>query len=142
MAIEFFVPGTPRPQGSKRAFVRGNRAMMVESAGQPLKDWRAAVRLEAGYAMDDQDPSDPFAGPVEIKLAFRFVRPKSHLLRDGSLAKGRSEHHTIRPDIDKLVRAVLDAMTGVVWLDDSQVVAITASKGYGSRAGVWVGIKP
>lgn len=59
-------------------------------------------------------------GPVSMQLTFRLTAPKSV----------RREHPTVRPDLDKLVRAVLDALTGLAYKDDSQVVSIQASKTY------------
>jgi hypothetical protein len=51
----------------------------------------------------------------------------------------RNEPH-IRPDIDKLVRAVLDGLTDVVYRDDEQVTSLTAVKQYGEQEGVWIRI--
>jgi Holliday junction resolvase RusA-like endonuclease len=75
-------------------------------------------------------------GPVCVDLAFYFERPKSHLNGSGSLRKGYSSSHIVKPDLDKLVRAILDSGTvGLVWRDDAQVVRLTATKNYVQTSG-------
>jgi len=130
--IEFDVAGIPKPQGSKRAFNRpgAKQPTMVESAGAALKDWRAAVKYAAAKQCRQ------IRGAVKVELAFRFPRPKSHFGtgRNADTMKGSApDHHTKKPDLDKLERAVLDALTQVVIEDDSCVVVLSASKLYSSR---------
>lgn len=119
----FTVLGTPKPQGSKRAYLnrKTGKPILTESAGAPLKDWRTDVQQAAIAAMGDQPP---FEGPVAVWLEFNLPRPKSH-------PKTRVTWPITRPDIDKLVRAVLDAITHVCFIDDSQVVTFIASKEWG-----------
>lgn len=65
-----------------------------------------------------------------VRAEFRFARPKSHLTKKGVLTKSAPRTHVSKPDLDKLVRTVLDALTGVVIHDDSQVCGIVAQKDY------------
>lgn len=119
--ISFFVPGTPKPQGSKRAFVHRTtgRAVVVESAGAPLKDWRGDVKR---FAVDAMGELEPLTGPVGLVLEFRLTRPKSH-------PKTRTTYPTARNgDIDKYCRGILDALTSVCFLDDAQVTSLAAKK--------------
>lgn len=131
--IIFFAEGVPAPQGSKR-HVGGGR--LVESFRQ-VGPWRATVRRAALEVMSGQPPR---TGPLEVYLRFAMPRPKSHLRRgraqtDGwQLLPSAPRKHTSKPDVDKLVRAVLDALTGVCWSDDAQVVAVHGEKGYAYRA--------
>ena len=122
--VTFFVPGVAAPQGSKRYLGRG---VMVESSKR-LPGWRADVRGTALARLPQ-----PVSGPVALVATFCFPRPKAHY-RTGKYAEllrpaapGAWEH-TNRPDVDKLLRAVLDALTGVVWLDDSQVTRVFGAK--------------
>lgn len=121
--IRFFVAGLPVPKGSAKAFVVKGRAVVTDSAGPPLKAWAAACHGAAQTAMAGVQPLD---GPLDLSLVFTLVRPKSH-------PKSRRTWPTTRPDLDKLVRGVLDAMTGVVFLDDGQVVALYTEK-------LWAGL--
>lgn len=124
--VSFFVPGIPRPQGSKRHVGRG---IMVESS-KYVKDWRSLVSLAAKGAMGDAALMD---GPLQMIVSFHFPRPKSH-----SKTKRLSVWHTSKPDASKLLRAAEDAMTGIVFGDDSQLCVIDVSKVYDDHPGVRV----
>lgn len=140
-AVSFFAPGAPQPQGNKSAFVRGGRAVVVEGrrgkSRSAFTEWRATVRLAASAARGAD--SEPLAGPVSLRLHFALPRPTS-------APKTRRTWASKRPDLDKLVRAVLDAMTeAAVWGDDSQVVHVVATKDYplpDGRTGVWAQAAP
>lgn len=135
--IEFEVLGTAVPQGSKTVF--GGRA--VDANAKRLKPWRAAVTAAARAA-----GGAPLEGPVRLRVHFFFERPKahfrtgrfSHLLRDDA-----PEYVAVKPDIDKLVRALSDGITdaGTVWRDDSQVAVLVATQAYGARASVIVTVE-
>jgi crossover junction endodeoxyribonuclease RusA len=113
--LEFFASGKPAPQGSKR-HVGGGR--MVESS-RALKPWRDLVRLATLRA---GGPGRLPQGPVWTDLAFVLPRPLSTPKRSTPPA-------VKRPDLDKLIRAVLDAISDSgTWSDDSQVTRIVASK--------------
>jgi len=134
--VIFTVEGlSPAPQGSKR-HVGGGR--MIESSAR-VRPWREAVRQEAmatGVPMT--------AGPVFVRLTFRFIRPKGHHNAKGMIKASAPIEHTKRPDLDKLVRSTLDGLTGVLFVDDSQVAFITASKEYactGGREGATIEVR-
>lgn len=117
--IAFDVVGRPEPKGSMRAFVRGGRAV-VTSDNPRLKAWQTTVTHAAAAGRVHVEFVDE---PVAIQLGFRLPRPKA-------LPKRRDTPHTSRPDIDKLTRAVLDALTGEIWADDSQVAYLHVTKRY------------
>lgn len=141
--LDFFVPGVPVPQGSKVAFrhAKTHKPIVMETRASRdrLATWRAAIQLAAHGAKNGD--REPYTGPVELYVVFSFLRPKSHLTTRGALRKGVHMAHVTRPDLDKLVRAVKDALTQAsVWRDDSQVVAVRALKEYGPEPGAWVTI--
>ena len=109
---QVFIEGRPAPQGSKRHLGNG---IMVESS-KAVKPWRVDVAWRAREAF-----LTPFDGPVKLELEFVMPRPKS-------TQKKSTQSAIKRPDLDKLVRAVMDAITGVVVTDDSQVVHLVATK--------------
>lgn len=125
-----FVPGKPAPQGSKRHVGRG---ILVESSKE-VGPWRERVALAVYNAM----PRRPLAdGAVGVSLRFVIPRPKS-------ASKTKPIPAVKRPDVDKLSRAVLDALTGVVFSDDSQVVELLAVKqigGVGESGGVFIKVR-
>lgn len=129
------VAGHPVTQGSKRAFVAGGHARLVESGGDRHKLWRHAVNDEARRGWVEA----PLAGPVVLDLIFDIQPPKS--LTRARRAAGPVGQRS--GDLDKLARAVLDALTGVVYLDDSQVVELVVTKRWAGPGGpgVTIGIK-
>lgn len=104
----FFVPGVPRPQGSKN-HVGGGR--MVESSSG-LKEWRWRVGLAANQA---RHTDQLYSRAVGVTCVFIMPRPKA-------MDRNETPHHTHPPDLDKLVRGVLDALTGTLLRDDALVV--------------------
>lgn len=138
--INFFVPGTPAPQGSKRYLGNG---VMIESSKR-VKPWRADIRATALANF-----KQPFTGPIWLDLLFVLPRPKSHhgTGRNANTIKPSAPtQHTQKPDLDKLIRAVGDALTSVAYQDDSQVVAGSYMKrwsyGANDRAGVYITVVP
>lgn len=118
--IRFQVHGLPVPQGSTRSWVVNGKPVITSSA-KGLSTWRRLVAdVAQRYA-----PDEPWDGPVGIELHFGLPKPKS-------APKRKRVWPDKRPDLDKLTRAVLDALTYVVFSDDSQVIEIHATKDYGA----------
>lgn len=118
-SLTLFIPGRPEPQGSKSI---GQYGQIYEQGSKKLKPWRDAVRIysrSAGVMLE---------GAIDLYLDFRFMRPPSHLRASGKLRKSAPQMHVFKPDVDKLTRAVLDALTGEIFADDRQVVSVHASK--------------
>jgi len=106
-----------------RAFVpKGWTRPIVTSTSTSVKDWEQTI----GHVAQKFSGSYT-TGPVRVRLHFVLARPKS-------LSSRASRAHCKRPDLDKLCRAALDALTGVLWKDDSQVYALSALKTY-AKAG-------
>lgn len=119
--LEFVVWGTAAGQGSKRPVGR-NR--MIESSPK-TEPWREAVRGAARRAMADTGAEMLASGPLQTRISARMPRPKhhyrtgknSHILRDDA-----PHWYDKAPDIDKMGRAILDALTSAgVYGDDRQV---------------------
>lgn len=130
-AINFFVPGIPRPGGSKRAFFRPGMkypAITDDCAGN--RDWKATVKDFATRAHS----GPPLEGPLRLCIVFRVLRPKGHFGAKG-LRPSAPIYPTVKPDVTKLLRSTEDACTGVLWRDDAQVVEQTASKVYSDTTG-------
>ena len=122
--VEFFAPGIPQPKGSTRAFVKAGRAV-VTSDNPKLKGWQRTIAQSAPARV-------MFDGAVSVVARFEMPHPTTGK---------RRQFHTVRPDVDKLLRAVNDALTGVLWKDDSQIVNLEGEKTYamvGSQPGVTV----
>ena len=142
-AVEFFVPGRARPQGSKKAFMaKGGRFPVVVESSPGLKPWRTDVASHALFARQ-QAGAELLVGAVEIGVAFAFLRPLSHLLTGGGLRKGAPMRPQGPPDIDKLARGIFDSLTGILFRDDSLVVRCLAEKIYTrDRPGAFIRVQP
>lgn len=151
LLLDLFVPGKPEPQGSATAFIplgkdgypsvrfgqrrgpykHGQIVVNVTSDNANLKGWRAAIADAAEEAWLGRDLLDEVSLAVECD--FYLKRPEAHwgtgknahLLKDDQPAAPL----TI-PDCDKLLRAVLDGMTGSIYRDDSLVTACPPEKHY------------
>lgn len=137
MSIYFEVFDTPAPQGSKRHVGNGR---MVEMSKR-VKPWREAVKYAAL-----EIAGEPLNGPLSVAIDFFLPRPKGHF-RSGAnahlLRNGAPTHPATRPDLDKLARSTLDALTAAgVYGDDSQVVQLHVSKHYRDRPGAEVSVSP
>ena len=127
--IEFSVHGMPVAQGSKKV-IKGH---LIEMADARLRTWRQDVASVAADEMK-QNSLGPFAGPVAVRLAFSLPRPRNHFGtgRNAEILKGSAPSYpAVHPDLDKLARSVLDALTGYCFYDDKQVVALDLAKWYG-----------
>jgi len=127
------VDGEPKGQPRPRAFSRGGRAAVFDPG--TAEGWKGEVARQT----EDQRPSLPLEGPVEVEVLFYMPRPKR-------LCRARDDAGpipcTAKPDNDNLAKAVLDAWTQQGWWrDDSQVHILRVAKYYhakGSRPGmVW-----
>lgn len=129
--LSFVVPGRPVPQGGMKAFARGNRAFVTHSKPKELGDYRARVAIAAQNA-----GARIIDGPVSLTVTFVMPRPKSHYGtgRNAGVIKPSAPYYvTTKPDVDKLLRSLFDALTSVAIRDDSQVVMVTMSKVYADQ---------
>jgi crossover junction endodeoxyribonuclease RusA len=139
--ITFTVPGIPQTAGSKRAFVnpKTGRAIITDD-NRKGKDWRACVQAKANEVYTEPTLLD---GPLLLDVIFMFPRPRSHYGTGryaNSLKHNAPMHHTKRPDATKLLRALEDALTGVIWRDDAQVCEQFVRKMYAAIPGARVRI--
>jgi len=120
--VIFDVIGLASPQGSKSAYVRGGRAVIVDGSSKSGRDKHAQWRGDVCAGAMAARKGITFEGAVEVRIAFYMPLVASDPYR--SL-------HTTSPDIDKLVRSVLDSLTNSGLIrDDSLVCSLHASKEY------------
>lgn len=145
--IAFTVFGKPQTAGSKQSFVPINK-----KTGQPFRSkttGRVVVNTVddnpksrgwkndlAAYARGEVGPGfELLTGPIVFSACFYLVRPKCHFGtgRNSDILKADAPgQHTQKPDVLKLARAVEDALTGVIWRDDCQIVNEVIGKAWGS----------
>jgi crossover junction endodeoxyribonuclease RusA len=128
LSLAFEVVGTPQPQGSAKAFIpKGWKRAVITSDNTKVKPWRQEIAgvVRAEMAEHGMEMS---LGPIGVTATFYFDRP-------ASLPK-RVTFKLTKPDADKTARALLDALTGIVFKDDAQVVDLAVFKRFGSPARV------
>lgn len=136
MVLRFRVDGLPASQGSLRAFVVKGRPVVTHDSSR-TRPWREAVKYAALQARGDRAPSSD--RPLVLQLQFRLPKPAGYATRTPR-QRARWLWPWRKPDLDKLVRAVLDALTGILFSDDAQIVRIEAEKAYGDRPGLDVAL--
>lgn len=131
--FSFTAHGVPQPKGSTKSFVikrkDGKLGTATTSDNAKLRPWADTI----GYVAREM-VAHPTLEPVCVEINFWLPRPKGHFGKKGLLPSAPLEH-TRLPDIDKLIRGVLDALTHIVWADDSQVVSVVAGKHYCTETG-------
>ncbi|UVK62582.1 RusA-like resolvase [Arthrobacter phage TaylorSipht] len=143
--VGFWVAGVPVPQGSKS--IGKNRATgkaTLYDANKALKGWRELVDFTARRAMRGLEALDE---PCAVDMTFHMPRPAGHYLADGvTLKPGAPVWCAVKPDLDKLTRAIFDSLkTGGVWAEDSRAVILRTSMPYAAlphQAGVYVVVTP
>jgi Holliday junction resolvase RusA-like endonuclease len=139
--VEFTVLGTPAPQGSKTVGrTRDGRSYLRED-NPATGPWRQAVTAAALEAAAGRQlngvPDRMLAGALRLHVVFVFSRPAGHWgtgRNENKLKPSSPLYVRTRPDLDKLLRAVGDAITGIVCRDDAQLVIVHAEKHYGDPA--------
>ena len=141
--IHFFVAGIPRPGGSKRAYTfkrkDGRTGVRCTDTGKYTAKWRQNVAAAARQAY--RGPL--LTGPLAFAMTFYMPRANSHFgtgRNKGVLKASAPKFHTKTPDVTKLVRAAEDALTGIIWQDDSQVVRQENEKIYTKTGRIGVDI--
>lgn len=134
LVCAFTVHGSPVAQGSKRVVPTAGGPRAVEANHARLRSWRAQVAAEAALAMDG-NPIETQA--VQLRVRFTFPRPKSHYGsgRNADVLRPSAPEYVAKaPDLDKLVRALGDSLSGIVVRDDAQFAHVNAWKEYGDAA--------
>lgn len=147
MKIAIDVRGAePVPKGSMKAFnLPGKKFPIITDSKTPeLRAFEHNVRALALVEMDRYALPCAQEQPFEVLLVYYMPRPNGDYTKSGELtASARTEPWT-KPDLDKLERATLDALTGMVWDDDSRVCRVVKEKRYATRerdVGLWIEVR-
>ena len=123
--VRFTSYGTVAGQGSMNAFVSASTGDVIVTHPHKLTAWRQHVGYDALQAMRGRQLLE---GPLELQALFYIVR--------GKTVKRDAPH--VKPDIDKLLRGIGDALEGIVYVNDSQIIRIVGEKFYGEPSRVEV----
>jgi len=136
-AIRFHLEGQPIPQGS---LTGGKGRGLHYSNRSELLAYRKRIRIAATEGWG----AEPSTLPISVIAIFAMRRPLRHysgLNWRLSPKYADVRYQTNIPDIDKLLRAVLDAMTGVVYRDDAQVAKIEGRKIFSDAWGTTIHVR-
>lgn len=130
--IELFVHGRAATAGSKTGFYNKKTGKVIMApASKRQKPWMESVKwaaIQKGY-----NGKMLIEGPVFLEITFFFMRPKGHYKKSGGLTKSARRYPSNRPDLSKLTRAVEDALSSLIYHDDSQIVTQHTQKRYCSE---------
>ena len=132
----FHVEGPPRGKGRARFARRGN--FVSTYTDSKTVDYETHIRACAIKAMGS---SEPLESPVSVYLYARIPIPASYSKKKREACISGDIRPTKKPDIDNIAKAFLDAMNGIVYLDDKQVVSLHVTKVYGDTGCVNILVK-
>lgn len=138
MRISFIVPGTPIAKGRPKFAKRG--AFVKVYTPEKTANYETLVGWYARSAKPDD--IDLLTGPLKVEIHASIEIPSSWSKTKRVMALNGDLNPTTKPDLDNLAKGVLDAMNGIIYVDDKQVVSLECTKRYSTYAGVWVIIEP
>lgn len=140
--VEFFVSVSPRGKDRPRASVvfKPGRRLGVHMRNTPAT---AEFEREIGHAAAVfMEGRPPMAGALSLTLFAAMPVPPSWSKAKQARALAGDERPTARPDASNILKAVEDALNGIVYADDAQLVAVSAVKAFGASPGLHVVVEP
>lgn len=140
LVVDFYVPARPRVAGNKMPRRHGGRIYIVEQSHEETKAWKQSVALFGSQAYK----GEPLDVPLEVWLIFFRPRPAVHWgtgRNAGKLKRWAPERPKGTPDLTKLARSTEDALTGIVWSDDSRIVDEHLHKGWADTYGCRITVR-
>lgn len=138
MRIEFTAYGKPRTKGSTQSFVsKRGKVVTHDAAGTAGLTWEQGVASAALVARSQAGERMVADEPIAVQAIFYTPRGPGHFgtgRNSGRLLPSAPRYPAKRPDVDKFLRRILDAMTGVIYQDDGQVIAVHGEKRWGDPA--------
>lgn len=125
----------PTPQLRPRVSSRGGYVRVYDPP--KVKNFKNLLRSLA----DDQYARPPLIGPLSVSLTFYRPVQKSISKTERKRRLSNQSKPVVKPDTDNYIKSTLDALNGVLWHDDSQIVKITGEKRYGDHPRITVGVK-
>lgn len=135
MKIQFTIPGNPVPKARPRVTRTGHTYTPKKTA-----DYEKLVQIYAKQEMAIQQ-LNPTTEAVRLTVEAFFPIPASWTKAKKEKALNGDLKHTSKPDSDNLIKAVQDALNGIVYKDDSQIVSVSGSKAYSSEPKVEVTVE-
>lgn len=121
MQAIIIIPGEPIGQPRPRATIRAGHATVYDDSKHPVNTFKAGVRL--AWRQHTADP--PTSSPVMLVVNAYFARPKSMIWKKRAMPR---VPHAKKPDYDNILKACADALNGLAYVDDAQIVQVQGCK--------------
>jgi Holliday junction resolvase RusA-like endonuclease len=135
--IEFTVPGTPVGKGRPKFARRGN--FVATYTPEKTANYENLVKLYANKAMNG---AIPYTEAVSVSALITVFPPLSWSKKKRLQALSKEIHPTTKPDLDNVIKGIFDAMNGIVYQDDKQIVRVHVEKTYAEVACAHIKITP
>jgi Holliday junction resolvase RusA-like endonuclease len=135
--IEITIYGAPVGKARPRIYTRNGRAMAYTP--KPTADYERTIK---GAAREAMGTTTPYNGAVSVSIHAWYAIPSSWSKIRQSMAAIGAIAPCVKPDVDNVAKTVLDALNGVVYADDSQVVALDMSKTYSKSPYIRIVVTP
>ena len=126
-SIAFVVPAVPVAQPRQRHRVLTSHGRTFAQNYVPTKHPVNAFKASVQHAAREVYPGPPMEGPIRLRLVFLFPRPKRLIWKSRAMERA---WHVAKPDADNAAKAVKDALSKLLWRDDSQVCMVLIAKQY------------
>lgn len=142
MAIEFKVPGPPQGKARARTFYNQRAGHMSSVTPEKTVLYENLVKTRYLESMEKQMlPYQTLEGPLTVHISAYYEPPKSTSKKNYAKMIDNTILPTKKPDIDNIAKVVLDALNGIAYKDDTQVVNLNVIKRYSNEAYVQVKIE-
>jgi len=136
------VLGGPKSQGRHRTYTKDKNGKPLKYPLQvdPSKYDKRSLRI----VVQDKAPEKPLDCPLELKLVFCFPYRKGDYgtgRNAGILKSSAPKYHTVKPDVDNLIKLIFDALNGIFWRDDTIICKLESEKRYDLRPRTEIYIK-
>lgn len=141
MTIDFMIPGPPQGKARARTFYNQRAQHMSSITPEKTVLYENLIKTRFLEASEHQSlPFTMFEGPLEVTIKCFFEPPKSTSKKNREKMLNNEISPTKKPDIDNICKVVLDALNGIAYRDDTQVVQLHAEKWYNDEpfVKVWI----
>lgn len=132
--MTFTIPGAPVGKGRPRMTKTGH-----VYTPQATLDYEELVRTS--YLAAAHGEPIPAGHPVAVQIMAYYPLRKKETKKNRAAKLDGTQRPTLKPDCDNLIKAVLDALNGLAYHDDAQVVELYINKAYSEEPRVWVQIE-
>lgn len=130
------IPIEPKPKLRPRFHIRHNKI----STSTPLET-KAFENFVADYYGYHCNTRFEKGEPLEVNLFFGMPIPASFSKKKHAQCINGQQAHVVKPDVDNLTKAILDALNQVAWNDDAQIIKMNIAKGYVENPYIRINIK-